>query len=93
MTHATGLELFAPILHKTRMKLEQTATCPNCGNDDLTHFQTYITVHKGSRELHQCSQCGNIFSETWGTPMQDLKSPTSKVASVLRVRSEGLRKE
>lgn len=72
------------------MKLDQTDTCPTCGDDHLIPLQTYLTLHNGSRELHQCSQCGNVFSETWGTPMQDLKSPISKVASVLRVRSEGL---
>jgi hypothetical protein len=34
--------------------------------------------------------CKTIFSETQGTPMEHLKSPISKVASVLRVRGEGL---
>ena len=32
----------------------------------------------------------NVFAETAGTPMQDLKSPISKVAGVLKVRSEGM---
>ena len=72
------------------MKLNQTDTCPNCGSDHLANHKTYQTVHNGVRELHECEACGNIFSETWGTPMKNLKSPISKVASVIRVRSEGL---
>ncbi len=47
-------------------------------------------MHNGLRELYECIDCGNIFSETQGTPMQDIKSPISKVAGVLKVRSEGL---
>jgi rubredoxin len=72
------------------MKIDPTDTCPNCGDDYLIPLQTYLTRHNGSRKLHQCRQCGTVFSETGGTPMQDLKSPISKVASVLRVRSVGL---
>jgi len=72
------------------MKLHQTNSCPSCGSQDLKNHRRYETVHNGPRELHECKACGTIFSETWGTPMKDLKSPISKVASVIRVRSEGL---
>lgn len=72
------------------MKLNQTDTCPNCGSQHLKCRKTYETVHNGIRQLHQCLDCENVFSETWGTPMKNLKSPISKVAHVLQVRSEGL---
>jgi len=72
------------------MKLIQTDTCSNCGSDNLIPHRIYNTVHNGCRQLYECGCCGNTFSETWGTPMHNLKSAISKVASVIRVRSEGL---
>lgn len=72
------------------MKLNQTRTCPGCGSPELKPHRTYETLHNGSRELHECQSCGTLFSGTKGTPMEGLKSPISKVASVIRVRSEGL---
>ena len=65
-------------------------TCPDCNSSDIKYHKTYQTIHNGSKELHECKDCGKLFSETWGTPMEGLKSPLSLVASVIRVRSEGL---
>ena len=72
------------------MKLHQTNSCPDCGSQDLKIHRTYETLNNGPRKLYECKDCGNLFSETWGTPMKDLKTPISKIASVIRVRSEGL---
>jgi transposase-like protein len=54
-------------------------------------FKKYSTVHNSERHLLKCNECGNIFSETIGTPIQDIKSPLSKLASVLKICSEGMR--
>lgn len=72
------------------MELSQTISCPACESKNLKNHKTYETEHNGPRQLHECLECGKVFSQTYGTPMQDLKSPISKVASVLKVRSEGL---
>jgi len=72
------------------MKLDQTDTCPHCGSTELKTLQTYDTVNNGSRQLFKCQECKETFAETHGTPMENLKTPLSKVASVLRVRSEGM---
>ena len=64
--------------------------CPSCGSEETRLHRRYATHHNGVRELHECAHCRTLFSETKGTPMQGLKSPISKVAGVLRVRSEGL---
>lgn len=64
--------------------------CPDCNSSEATPFKKYETVHNGERFLYKCSECCNIFSETCGTPMQDIKSPISKVAAALRIRSEGM---
>lgn len=72
------------------MKLDQTDRCPKCASQNLKNHRTYETVHNGYRQLHECKNCKTVFSETYGTPMNNLKTPMSKIASVIRVRSEGL---
>ncbi len=72
------------------MKLDQSATCPHCGSTQLDVERVYETRHNGVRQLFRCRDCTATFAETHGTPMEQIKSPLSKVASVLRVRSEGL---
>jgi phage FluMu protein Com len=53
-------------------------------------FRIYNTVHNGSRQLIRCGACNRLFAETSNTAMENLKTPISKVASALRLRSEGL---
>ncbi|MBK8754546.1 MAG: hypothetical protein IPL99_24150 [Candidatus Competibacteraceae bacterium] len=72
------------------MKTPTTLICPACGSPDSTGHGHYETVHNGSRSLHACTSCGAVFSETTGTPMQDIKTPIRKVAAALRWRGEGL---
>ena len=72
------------------MKTPTTLICPTCGSRDTTSHGRYETVHNGSRSLHACATCGEVFSETTGTPMQGIKTPISKVAAALRLRGEGM---
>ncbi|WP_446011964.1 IS1 family transposase [Candidatus Electrothrix sp.] len=72
------------------MKTLTELHCPECQSLKNDPFKKYNTVHNGERILLKCDECDNVFSETAGTPMQDIKSPISKVASVLKIRSEGM---
>ncbi len=72
------------------MKTNTELHCPDCQSSETEPFKKYNTVHNGERCLCKCIECGNIFSETYGTPMQDIKSPISKVAAALKIRSEGM---
>jgi len=72
------------------MKTLSKPHCPDCKSSEVSPFKKYSTVHNGERFLYKCRACGNVFSETFGTPMQDIKSPISKVASALKIRSEGM---
>ncbi|WP_246327729.1 IS1 family transposase [Candidatus Competibacter phosphatis] len=72
------------------MKTLTMLVCPVCGSRDTTGHGRYETVHNGTRSLHACTSCGEVFSETTGTPMQGIKTPISKVAAALRLRGEGL---
>ena len=72
------------------MKTPTTLICPACGSPDTTGHGHYETVHNGTRSLRACTSCGEVFSETTGTPMQDIKTPISQVAAAPRLRGEGL---
>jgi len=72
------------------MKIQKISYCPECHSTEAVPYKKYDTVHNGPRYLHKCVECNAIFSETIGTPMEHLKSPISKVASALRIRSEGM---
>lgn len=72
------------------MKTKNSLKCPNCNSSDTSKFKNYETVHNGERNLLICKNCDTCFSETCNTPMENLKTPISKVASALRLRSEGL---
>lgn len=72
------------------MKTPVMPVCPACGSRDTAGHGHYETVHNGTRSLHACTSCGVVFSETTGTPMQDIKTPISKVAAALRLRGEGM---
>jgi transposase-like protein len=72
------------------MNNHNTPKCPKCQSSDVVVFKLYVTVHNGDRSLHRCNGCETTFSETCGTPMENIKSPISKVASALKIRSEGL---
>jgi len=72
------------------MKTLTMLVCPACGSRDTTGHGHYETVHNGTRSLRACTACGEVFSETTGTPMHGIKTPISKVAAALRVRGEGM---
>ena len=63
------------------MKTPTTLMGPACGSRNTTGHGHYETAHNGSRSLHACAACGEVFSETAGTSMQDIKTPISKVAT------------
>ena len=72
------------------MKTNNALKCPHCGSSDTATFKCYQTVHNGARQLFLCKNCHTSFSETSDTAMKNIKSSISKVASELRLRSEGL---
>lgn len=72
------------------MNTPPTPLCPACNSSNTTVHGHYRTVDNGTRNLHACAVCGEIFSETAGTPMQGIKTPISKVAAALRLRGEGM---
>ena len=72
------------------METNDTPLCPHCQSKETVAFMRYDTVNNGERTLFRCPACSTCFSETRGTPMENLKSPISKVAAALKIRCEGL---
>ena len=65
-------------------------TCPECGSSNHFICSTYSTKCDGSRNLLKCKDCGERFSETKNTFLFNLKTPVSKIAEVIKSRSEGM---
>ncbi|WP_157072988.1 IS1 family transposase, partial [Candidatus Magnetominusculus xianensis] len=72
------------------MNINETITCPSCRLVGAVIDKRYVTVHNGHRVLLRCQACGVRFSETYGTPMEHLKSSISKVSLAIRMRDEGM---
>lgn len=64
--------------------------CKECQTTDLKHYSFYKTKSNGERELLKCMSCGAIFSETKNTAMAGIRTEISKIAGVIKVRSEGM---
>jgi transposase-like protein len=72
------------------MESQNAHKCPECGSVDTGMLALYNTVHNGDRRLLVCKTCKTRFSETQKTVIENIKTPISKVASDLKLRSEGL---
>ena len=72
------------------MTTDKYLPCPLCKSTDIRLYKRYQTLHNGSRFLFECNDCQNCFSETTGSGMENIKSPISKIALALKMRSEGL---
>jgi transposase-like protein/IS1 family transposase len=64
--------------------------CPSCESNQVVERQKYQTKTNGVRILFKCINCEHYFSETTGTFMFDIKTPLSKIAKVIEVRTEGV---
>jgi transposase-like protein len=65
-------------------------SCPRCDSRTLEIFRCYEAKHHGDRNLYRCGDCGEVFSQTWGTFLEGLKQPLSKLVAGLKARREGL---
>lgn len=65
-------------------------TCPDCNSSKYSNYSTYETKCDGIRHLFKCDDCDYVFSETANTLLFNLKTPVSRIALVLKSRTEGL---
>lgn len=64
--------------------------CPRCNSINCEISKIYKTASNGDRSLYECQDCHNIFSETKGTFMENIKKPIGMVIAALNSRSEGV---
>jgi transposase-like protein len=57
--------------------------CPNCHSDNCKTHTCYEVSCGEDRNIYHCKECGNYFSETKNTPLEALKTPLSKISTVL----------
>jgi len=67
-----------------------TLRCPHCLSEHIEDYSFYETKNNGTRKLYRCGECQQVFSETKGTFLEDLKKPISLIINVLKSRSEGM---
>lgn len=64
--------------------------CPCCGTEEVYTHTSYMTKNHGKRTIQHCRACDIYFSETYLTPIADLRTPLSRVVEVLNARAEGM---
>jgi len=64
--------------------------CPACQSTVLKPHMTYTTNAHGSRTLYRCQDCDTYFSETKHTFLEGLRTPISRIWTVLEARTEGM---
>ena len=67
-----------------------TLRCPHCLSEHIEDYSFYETKNNGTRKWYRCGECQQVFSETKGTFLEDLKKPISLIINVLKSRSEGM---
>jgi len=64
--------------------------CPQCNRDNIK-FHTRYTVGSGEqRTIYHCLECDTYFSETKNTPLEGLKTPVSRISTVLEAINDGM---
>ena len=66
-----------------------TQNCVKCDDSDVHVLTKYKRKSNGIRELYVCKKCKTVFSETKNTFMENIKTPISKIATVIEARTEG----
>ena len=73
---------------KTLMQFQ--ISCPNCSSINNSLQTNYNTKNNGVRRLLKCNDCQRCYSETCNTFMFNIKYSISKIAMVIKARTEGM---
>ncbi|ELS02560.1 hypothetical protein Xen7305DRAFT_00022750 [Xenococcus sp. PCC 7305] len=64
--------------------------CPCCNTKEIHIHTHYKTQAHGPRTIYHCANCGIYFSETVETPLAGLKTPVSRIITILKARTDGM---
>ena len=64
--------------------------CPEWGCQQIEVHKSYTVKAGNVRQLYYCPDCKGYFSETYNTPLANLKTPLSRIVEILQALNEGL---
>lgn len=64
--------------------------CPCCASNEVYPHTQYLTQAHGERSIYHCPRCDIYFSETFATPLAGLKTPLSRIITILKARNDGM---
>lgn len=64
--------------------------CPTCNSEKIEAHTTYTTQKGEQRCIFQCQDCQDYFSETKNTPLAGLRTPLSKIITVIDALNDGM---
>jgi transposase-like protein len=64
--------------------------CPECSCQQIEAHKSYTVKAGNVRQLYYCPDCKGYFSETYNTPLANLKTPLSRIVEILQALNEGL---
>ena len=64
--------------------------CPCCASTNVHLHTRYTTQNHDLRTIYHCRECDIYFSETFATPIAGLRTPLSRIITILKARSEGM---
>lgn len=64
--------------------------CPTCNSSEFKGHSRYEIQSGETRWIYHCPKCGSYFSETKHTFLEGLRSPLSRIATVLDALNEGM---
>lgn len=64
--------------------------CPACAGENFRPHTTYTVQNGEQRQIYCCADCGEYFSQTKNTPIENLRTPLSLIQLVLDALNNGL---
>jgi len=64
--------------------------CPTCDTENIEAHTTYSTKNGEQRCIFHCQDCQEYFSETKNTPLAGLRTPLSKIITVIDALNDGM---
>jgi len=64
--------------------------CPECNSENFKRHTGYTLKNGEARTIYYCWDCDTYFSETKNTPLAGLKTPISRMATVLEAINDGM---
>ena len=64
--------------------------CPTCGTQEVKRHTVYEVKSGEHRGLYWCPGCKKHFSETKNTFLEGLRTPLSRICTILNARNDGI---